>query len=247
MPDRSAFSRALLLALALGTALLAVPAPRPARAQLAVVCANCATWTQQLTSYAKEVEQVAETITMRINQATMLQNQVRNMASLPGQVWNQIEGNFAQTQSLFQRGTQLMNNAGMVSANLQSYRSVLGQTIDMPAQYARWSQQANDNVAATLSGFGLMRDQMTGDRAVVDAIRARSAGADGAVRAIQASTEMAGAQVNELHRLREIMLEDARMNANALQIAADRQAVGDADMTRFMARPAPAITGGRQF
>ena len=122
-----------------------------------------------------------------------------------------------------------------------------GMNRPLPEQYARWSQQANDNVAATLSGFGLMRDQMTGDRAVVDAIRSRSAGADGAVRAIQANTEMAGAQVNELHRLREIMLEDARMNANALQIAADRQAVGDADMTRFMARPAPAITGGRQF
>ena len=246
MLDRSAFSRALMPALALGAAFLVTPAPRPARAQT-VVCANCATWTQQLTSYAKEVEQVANTITMRINQATMLENQARNMASLPGQVWTQIEGNFAQTQNLFRRGTQLANNASMVSANLQSYRSLLGQTIDMPAQYARWSQQANDNVTATLSGFGLMRDQMTGDRAVVDAIRSRSAGADGAVRAIQANTEMAGAQVNELHRLREIMLEDARMNANVLQIAADRQAVGDADMTRFMATPAPTPTGNARY
>ena len=236
MPDRSAFSRAWLPAFAFGAAFLAAPAPRPARAQLSTFCINCATWTQQLTSYA-----------MRINQATMLQNQVRNMASLPGQVWNQIEGNFAQTQTLFRRGTQLANNASMVSANLQNYRGLLGQTIDMPAQYARWSQQANDNVTATLSGFGLMRDQMTGDRAVVDAIRSRSAGADGAVRAIQANTEMAGAQVNELHRLREIMLEDARMNANALQIAADRQAVGDADITRFMAAPAPTSTGNARY
>ena len=246
MPSRSAFSRALLPAFALGTAFLAAPASRPARAQ-AVVCTNCATWMQQLTSNAKQVEQVAESITMRIAQAHMLQNQVRNMASLPGQVWNQIEGNFAQTQALFQRGTQLANSAGMVSANLQGYRSMLGQTLDMPAQYARWSQQSNDNVAATLSGFGLMRNQMTGDRAVVDAIRARSAGADGAVRAIQASTEMAGAQVNELHRLREIMMEDARMNANALQIASERQAAGDADLTRFLAAPAPAFTGNPRY
>lgn len=246
MPRRSAFSRALPPALALGTALLVIPVPRPARAQ-AVVCTNCATWMQQLTSYAKEVEQVTETITMRIAQAQMLQNQVRNMASLPGQVWNQIEGNVAQTQALFQRGTQLANSAGMVSANLQGYRSMLGQTLDMPAQYARWSQQSNDNVAATLSGFGVMRNQMTGDRAVVDAIRARSAGADGAVRAIQASTEMAGAQVNELHRLREIMMEDARMNANALQIASERQAAGDADLTRFLAAPAPSATGNARY
>lgn len=245
MPSRSAFSRALLPAFALGTALLAPPASRPVHAQF--VCANCATWTQQLVSYAKEVEQVAETITMRIAQAQQLQNQITNTISLPGQVWSQIEGNFAQTQTLFRRGTQLMNSASTVSANLQSYRSMLGQTMDMPAQYARWSQQANDNVAATLSGFGVMRDQMSGDRAVVDAIRARSAGAEGAKQAIQANTEMAGAQVNELHRLREIIMEDARMNANALQIAAERQAASDADMTRFMAAPAPAFTGNPRY
>ena len=247
MPSRSASSRALLPALTLGTALLAVPAPRPAHAQATVACVNCASWTQQLVSYAKEVEQVAETITMRIAQAQMLQNQITNTVSLPGQVWHQIEGNFAQTQALFRRGTHLMNSASMVSANLQGYRSMLGQTVDMPAQYARWSDRANDNVAATLSGFGVMRDQMSSDRAVVDAIRARSAGADGAKQAIQANTEMAAAQVNELHRLREIMMEDARMNANALQIAAERQGASDADMTRFMSTPAPSITGGRQF
>ena len=247
MPSHSASSRALLPALALGTALLAVPAPRPAHAQATVACVNCASWTQQLVSYAKEVEQVAETITMRITQAQMLRNQVTNTVSLPGQVWHQIEGNFAQTQGLFRRGTQLGNSAGMVSANLQGYRSMLGQTVDMPAQYARWSDQSNDNVAATLSGFGLMRDQMSSDRAVVDAIRARSAGADGAKQAIQANTEMAAAQVNELHRLREIMMEDARMNANALQIAAERQGASDADMTRFMSTPAPSFTGSRQF
>ena len=247
MPSRSASSCALLPALALGTALLAIPAPRPAHAQLTTVCVNCASWTQQLVSYAKEVEQVAETITMRITQAQMLQNQITNTVSLPGQVWHQIEGNFAQTQALFRRGTHLMNSASMVSANLQGYRSMLGQTVDMPAQYARWSDRANDNVAATLSGFGVMRDQMSSDRAVVDAIRARSAGADGAKQAIQANTEMAAAQVNELHRLREIMMEDARMNANALQIQAERQAASDADMTRFMSTPAPSITGGRQF
>ena len=82
---------------------------------------------------------------------------------------------------------------------------------------------------------------------IIAAIRARSAGADGAKQAIQANTEMAAAQVNELHRLREIMMEDARMNANALQIQAERQAADDADMTRFMSTPAPAFTGSRQF
>lgn len=247
MPSRSAFSRALPV-LALGTALTAAsfvpPASRPAQA---FVCANCATWVTQQLEYAKQLEQVANTITMRINQAQMLQNQVTNMVSLPSQVWHQIEGNFTQTRALFERGTQLANSASMVSSQLQSYRSLLGTVTDMPAQYARWSQQANDNVTATLAGLGLMKNQMSSDRAIITAIRARSAGAEGAKQAIQANTEMGGAMVNELHRLREIVMEDARMNANALAIAAERQANSDADMTRFMAAPAPAFTGNPRY
>ena len=245
MPS-TAFSRALP-AFALGTALALTPMHRPAHAQWSVACVNCADRIGQLATFAKEADQLAEAITMRITQAQMMQNQVRNMASLPGQVWHQIEGNFAQTQTLFRRGTQLANSAAIVSAQLQGYRSMLGAPVDMHGQYARWSQQSNDNVAATLSGMGLMREQMTSDRAVVAAIRARSAGADGAVRAIQANTEMAGAQVNELHRLREIMLEDARMNANALAIQGERQAAGDADLTRFMSAPAPRTSGNPRY
>ena len=247
---RSASSRAVsafVFGTALSTGLLNVLATRPTHAQATVACVNCADRIGQLASYAKEVEQVAETITMRITQAQMLRNQVQNTVSLPGQVWHQIEGNFGATQALFRRGTQLANAAGVVSSQLQGYRSMLGQPVDMHGQYARWSQQSNDNVAATLSGMGLMRDQMSSDRAVVAAIRARSAGSDGAVRAIQANTEMAGAQVNELHRLREIMLADAQMNANALAIQGERQAAGDADLTRFMSAPAPRTSGNARY
>ena len=244
MPARSVFRRALL-ACAVGTTLLPA-APPPARA-VAFVCVNCADNITQLFQYAREAETALSEAQIQASSATMLVNQVRDMANFPSFVTANIAGDISAVQSLMQRGTQLATNAGMVSSQLSNYSSYLGTPPNYAQKYSAWSQQANDNVTATLSGFGLMRAQTAGDRAVVDAIRARSAGADGAVRAIQANTEMAGAQVNELHRLREIMLEDARMNANALQIAADRQAVGDADMTRFMAAPAPAFTGNPRY
>jgi len=221
--------------------------PTPAQAGMTVFCTNCSESITQLMQYAKEVEQVAETITMRIAQAEMLRNQITNMISLPQQMWTQIEGNFSATQGLFRRGQQLMLSASMVSGQLQTYRGLLGQTIDMPARYQQWSQQANDSVTATLSGLGLMRDQMAGDRSVVAAIRAQSAGADGMKQAIQANTEMAHAEVNELHRLREIMLADAEMNANAFQIAQDRQATGEALQQQFFNVQAAPMTGNKKY
>lgn len=244
-------ARAGVLAAALAIAPPWAPVPKPARAVFGVgdtvFCMNCATWSSQLLQYAKEAEQVAETITMRIAQAEQLRNQITNTISLPGQVWHQIEGNFTQTQALFQRGTHLMNNAGMISANLNSYRSLIGTTIDLPSQYTRWSQQANDSVRSTLAGFGVMQGQMAGDRAVVAQIRARSAGAEGAKQAIQANTEMGGAMVNEMHRLREIMLQQANMAANMHAISAERQATAEAGDTNFYNVPQQAERGNRRF
>jgi P-type conjugative transfer protein TrbJ len=233
----------VLAALACGPA----APPRPAAAQLAVVCPTCAGRVQQMMSYAKEVEQVATAIEMRAQQAIMVKNQFTNMMSLPERVWQQIEGNFAATQSLFSRGTHLMNSASMVSGQLSSYRNLLGQVVNMPDQYQRWSQQANDNVASLLAGYGLQRNQMAGERAAIDMIRARSAGAEGMKQAIQASTEMQHAQVNELHRLRELIMEDARMHANALNIEAERRAVEEAAHARFYGVPPQAERGNRRF
>ena len=72
-------------------------------------------------------------------------------------------------------------------------------------------------------------------------------------RATPAAPPQRPSSANDMLSRRELQerllleAEDARMNANALQIAADRQAVGDADMTRFMAAPAPAITGNPRY
>lgn len=239
--------RPLAAAVALALACQPVTLPRQAAAQWAVVCPTCASQVTQLWQYAKEVEQVAETITMRMNQATMLQNQIRNMAAYPTGVWNQISGNYAATQALFQRGSQLAMNAGMVSSQLRGYTSLVGSVPNMAQNYAMWSQQANDNVTSLLSGMGLQRDQMAGDRAVIDQIRARNQGAAGAMQALQVNTEMAGAQVNELHRLRELIMADAQMQANALRLQADRAAVGEAGDMRLLQWQRLQETGNRRY
>lgn len=240
--------RPLLLA-SLSAALVCAPLAktRPALAQASVFCANCATRVQQIWAYAKQVEQTANQITMRINQAVMLQNQIRNMVTLPGQVWHQIEGNFNATQSLFNQGSHLLMNGSVLSGQLGSYRGLMGQVINMPEQYQRWSEQANDNIKATLAGTGLQRQQMRAEQAVLNAIRARSGGAQGAVQAIQASTEMAGAQVNELHRMRETLIQGTAMQANAIALEAERRATEEAANTQFFAsRPQPE-RGNRRF
>ena len=68
--------RAVVLGLGATTTLFlpfAPMAPQKAFGQAAVACVNCATLIQQLMQYAKEAEQLSETITMRVAQAQMLQ------------------------------------------------------------------------------------------------------------------------------------------------------------------------------
>ena len=245
MPARSASSRVGMAVLALATGLCADAASRPARADF--VCANCATWDEQLLQYGKEAETAVQAAQTQLNTATMLQNQVRNMASLPGSVWGSLAGDIANVQSLMQRGSQLALSAQAVSSNLSSYSSYLGTAPDYPRQYTAWSRQANDSVTATLASMGLQQNQLTSDQAVLAAVQARSASASGAVQAIQANTEMSGQTVVELQKLRQLIMTDAQMNANGMRIAADRNAVGDADMTNFLAPPAPSASGNPRY
>ena len=248
----SCASRVTAIALGLGTAAaLLLPSfplcPRPAAAQVAVVCPNCAQWVDQLLSYAKEVEMVSETITMRVAQAQMLQNQVTNMVSIPGQVQAAIAGNIAGINGLLQRGSQLSMNAGMLSSQLGSYTGYVRNTVDMPRQFARWSTQANDSISATLAALGLRQQQAVSEGAIRDAIQARSASAAGVKGALQANTEMAGQQADQLRMLAVELRANTQLQANALQIRADRDAVADAAITNFLEPPLPPLRGGRRY
>ncbi|TDH61243.1 P-type conjugative transfer protein TrbJ [Dankookia rubra] len=242
--------RAVVLGLGATTTLFlpfAPMAPQKAFGQAAVACVNCATLIQQLMQYAKEAEQLSETITMRVAQAQMLQNQITNMMSIPGQVQAAIAGNIAGVNGLLQRGSHLTLNAGMASSQLGSFTGYLRNTVDMPRQFARWSNQANDSVTAALTSLGLRQQQAADEGTIRDAIQARAANAPGIRGVLQANTEMAGYQADQLRMLAVELRADTQMRANALQIAADRQAVSDAAVTTFLAPNPPAFTGGARY
>ena len=169
------------------------------------------------------------------------------MANLPSFVSANIAGDISAVQSLMQRGTQLATNAGMVSNQLSNYSSYLGTPPNYAQKYQAWSQQANDSVTATLASMGLQRNQMSSDQAVLAAIQARAASSGGTVQAIQALTEMTGQVVVEMQKLRQLIMADAQQSANGLRLATDRQATGDADMTTFLATPAPAASGSPRY
>ncbi|MFC0389133.1 P-type conjugative transfer protein TrbJ [Muricoccus vinaceus] len=220
---------------------------QPAQAQWIVECPFCADKLTQLQSYVQQVEQVTNTITMRVQQAEMLRNQVTNMTRLPEQVWNNINGNFQATQSLFQRGQQLVASAGTVSNQLRGYGYYLGNLGNQASAFSQWSTESRDNLSSTLAGMGLMRSQMISDQAVVDRIRTQSAGSQGALQALQANTEMGGAMVNELHRTRELMMAETQMHANwiyAQQQRQDRGMAGDALFFQWAREP---DTGNPRF
>lgn len=241
--------RFLLFSTALAVAVLPAPLPttRPAQAQLVVACPFCADKLTQLWTYVKEVEQVSNTITMRIQQAAMLKNQITNMLSLPESIWHNISGNFQATQGLFQRGQQIISSASVVSSQLRGYGYYLGNLGDQATTFANWSQQSRDSLSATLAGMGLMRDQMTSDRQIVDRIRAQSAGAEGAKQAIQANTEMGSAMVNELHRTRELMIAEAQMHANWLYGQQQEKDRGRAETALFMAHDRLPENGNKRY
>ncbi len=79
------------------------------------------------------------------------------------------------------------------------------------------------------------------------ATRAHSRTAAGQMQAIQAGNELAGLTNTQLQQIQTTLTAAAQEQATRDMIAADRQAMQDAQYEAFMAPPPPAATGGTSY
>lgn len=221
----------------------AAMAPRRAAAQLAVACVNCSTVQNQLLEYAKQIESVRQQVTAYNLQIRQYANMIQNTVAWPQMVWGSLQADVAAVQGLLRQGQHLSLNSGFAVSQLGAYANYVGSITDMPAKYTLWSTQANDNIAAIMRGLGLQQDQFATDQATLQAAQARVQSADGQVRAIQALAGVTSSGVDELQKLRQAVLAQAQLTANIEAQAADRRAVADAQLTRFLDAQ-PAVMAG---
>jgi type IV secretion system protein TrbJ len=217
--------RTLLATVSL-TAVVAVGVP--ARAQMTVF--DPSNFSQNMLTAARTLQQVNNGIQSLQNEAMLLINQARNLASLPYSSLAQLQQSIGQTRQLLTQAQRIAYDVGAIdqafSQNYpQSYGASRSASQLLADAQVRWQN--------SLAGFqDAMRVQagvvgnLDRTRAEIEALVSSSQSATGALQAAQSGNQLVALQTNQLADLTAVMASLARAQSleSARTVASQAQA-----------------------
>jgi P-type conjugative transfer protein TrbJ len=215
MTTRQSRSRAVLLAATLTMPLALTPVlTAPAYAWRIVF--DPSNYVQNVLTAARSLEQITHQITSLQNEAQMLINQARNLASLPFSSLQQIQQSVQRTQ-------QLLNQAQNIAFNVQQVDQAFQQQYGNVSMSATDQQLVADARTRWQNTVGGLQDAMRVQAGVVGNIDtnrvqmselvSQSQGATGALQATQAGNQILALQSQQLSDLVALLSANGRASA----------------------------------
>ena len=208
---------ALALALAVPVALSPMLAS-PAHAQFGFgrIVYDPSNYAQNVLTAARTLEQINNQITSLQNEAQMLINQARNLASLPHSSLQQLQQSVQRTQQLLGQAQNIAFEVGQID---QAFQSQYG-NVSLSATDAQLVADARGRWENTVGGLqDAMRVQagvvgnIDSNRAEMAALVGQSQGATGALQATQAGNQLLALQSQQLSDLIAVISANGRADA----------------------------------
>ena len=209
-------SRAMALA---ATMLAAAPlalSPMVATPAHAIIVFDPSNYAQNVLTAARTLEQITNQITSLQNEAQMLINQAKNLASLPYSALQTLQQNVQRTQQLLSQAQGIAFNVQQIDQMFtQKYGNVSMSTTDkqmVADARSRWQntvgglQDAMRVQAGVVSNIDTNRTQMS-------ALVSQSQGATGALQATQAGNQILALQSQQLSDLVALLASNGRASA----------------------------------
>jgi len=209
-------SRAALLAASILTVsgLASIVLAPPASA--AWIVYDPTNYSQNLLSAARALEQINNQITSLQNEAQMLINQARNLASLPYSSLQQIQQSVSRTQQLLSQAQNIAFDVGQIDQAFQSKYA----NVSLSATDAQLIADAKERWRNSVGGLqDAMRVQATvvgnidTNRSEMQALIGESQNAVGALQAAQAGNQLLALQSQQLSDLIAVMSANGRSEA----------------------------------
>ena len=173
-------------------------------------------YSQNILTAARTLQEVNQQITQLQNEAQMLINEARNLASLPFSSLQQLQQSVQQTQQLLQKAQNIAFDVNQID---QAFQSTYGKA-SMSASDQQLISDARDRWQNSLGG---MQDAMRVQAGVVgnidtsrvqmSALVSQSQGATGALEAMQAGNQILALQAGQLSDLVAVVAANGRSQA----------------------------------
>ncbi len=224
-------------ALAAGVAMLTLAtASGPARAQWIVY--DPTNFSQNVLTAARELQQVNQNIQSLENQATMLINQAKNLASLPYSSLAQLEASIQRTEQLLMQAQNITYSVTTIDQAFtqvypQSYSGSTSSTQLLADAQTRW-QNARAGYQDSMNVQAGVVQNLQNAQTQINALVSSSQSASGALQAAQSGNQIMGLAAQQLADLTGVIAAMARAQSldNAGRLESEAQ--GQQQMQNFL-------------
>lgn len=195
---------------------------------------------QLILSYIRQGEQLA-------NEIRMYEDMIKNSLKLNSHVFGAISSDLSALAGIVQGGRALAYSMGNLDATFRStYPGYRFNANTYYLQYRDWSQTSLDTTVGVLRAAGMQGQQLANEQAAISALRSSLASTEGRLEAIHALGDIAEQQVEQLQKLRELMIADLTSKQAYQATVIQQQAAQTAATERFF-KWSPAVSDGQTF
>jgi len=195
---------------------------------------------QLVMQYIRQGEQLT-------NEIRMYEDMLRNAKTMPNQVFAPISADIDALAAIVQGGRALAYSLGNLDQLFRQTYTGYGFTAGAYyPTYKAWSQTSLDTTLGALRAAGLQAQQLQSEQAVLNNLRGMAQSADGRMQALQVLGQISEQQVQQLMKLRELMLADLSSKQAFQASVIQQQAASEAATQRFFTS-APVVGDGKKY
>lgn len=205
----------------------------PATGNAGVLVGLATEWTQLMNNlqlvngYIRQGEELRQKILMVTDMA-------RNAAELPMQIFAPIMEDLNGLKSIVQSGRALAYSMANLDAEFSNrFRGYGYRARTWFRDYRDWSQTSLDTTLGALRAAGLQSQQMQSEEAVLSALRNMARSSDGRMKALQVANQILEQQVQQLMKLRQLMMADLQSKQAYQAAQIQKQASEEAGTERY--------------
>jgi type IV secretion system protein TrbJ len=177
----------------------------------------------------------------------MYQSMLRNMKTLPNQSFGPIAADINALATIVQGGQALAYSLGNLDQLFrQTYPGYGYNPNAYYMNYKNWSQTSLDTTLGALRAAGLQGQQLQNEQAVLNSLRGMAQTSDGRMQALQVLGQISEQQVQQLMKLRELMMADMSSKQAYQAAAVQRETAGEAATERFFTFQ-PSVPDGMTY
>jgi P-type conjugative transfer protein TrbJ len=218
----------------------------------AVMCVNCSSEVTQLASKLTMLKQLATQAQQLKAQLNQYQNMVMNTKGVSNQLWGNALGDLQKVNSIIQQSRALAYSAKNLDTQFaqryQGYNGYVAGRTNSTNKYNQWSQEGHDNALYALKAAGAQNVSLQDENALMAQIQSMAGSATGRMQALQLGNMMASQNIQQIQKLRQLVMTQIQMEANYYQMQQDKADAMQAEHQRFINNASTVPSNdGRKF